>query len=490
MSWFEVDKEGLAKVLRRRGMAFVLYELLQNSWDTDATEVHVELTPIPGRSRVKIRVQDNDPQGFLILKHGYVLFAESAKKSDPGKRGRFNLGEKMVIAVCEKASLVSTSGSLHFEHGSEGLVRRETKERLKAGSIFEAEIKMTRAELDGVLDKAKLLIPPVSTWINGTLLTTVPYLKTFEATLPTEVADADGYLKRVNRKTVIGVFQASGVPHIYEMGIPVVESELPWSINIGQKVPLSTERDNVSPAYRKALSVAVLNAMHEAVEEDHASCPALLEALESPHVSDDAVHSIVAKQHGELRVIYDPSDPESNARAVAGGYTVIRGGAYSKQQWANIKRAIAAQPAGQVFPTPQVYDPNGVPARVVAEENWTPGMRDVYNFARELASHLLERDIEVVFENEFTQNYLANYGPGRLVFNTPRLGKNWFDLRSNFLEVVDLLIHEFGHEFSFNHLSTEYHEALTHLGAKMAVLALREPGLFQKYLNEETEIVF
>jgi hypothetical protein len=45
--------------------------------------------------------------------------------------------------------------------------------------------------------------------------------------------------------------------------------------------------------------------------------------------------------------------------------------------------------------------------------------------------------------------------------------------------VNDLLIHEFGHEYSGDHLSSSYHDALTRLGAKMTELALTDPALFK-----------
>jgi len=32
-TWFEVDKQGLAKILERRGKEFALFELVQNAWD-------------------------------------------------------------------------------------------------------------------------------------------------------------------------------------------------------------------------------------------------------------------------------------------------------------------------------------------------------------------------------------------------------------------------------------------------------------------------
>ena len=61
----------------------------------------------------------------------------------------------------------------------------------------------------------------------------------------------------------------------------------------------------------------------------------------------------------------------------------------------------------------------------------------------------------------------ASYGPsGAFVFNKLRLGSDWFE-RGITNEVVQLLIHEFGHESSPDHLSSEYHEALCRIGAKL-----------------------
>jgi hypothetical protein len=43
-SWLEVDIIGLRRTLERKGKAWAIFELVQNSWDTDATQVEVTLT--------------------------------------------------------------------------------------------------------------------------------------------------------------------------------------------------------------------------------------------------------------------------------------------------------------------------------------------------------------------------------------------------------------------------------------------------------------
>ena len=74
--WFEVDKEGLAKLCARRGKVFVIHELLQNCWDLDgAGTTKVTFQPVTGRPLATLTVEDDDPNGFADLAHAYTLFA-------------------------------------------------------------------------------------------------------------------------------------------------------------------------------------------------------------------------------------------------------------------------------------------------------------------------------------------------------------------------------------------------------------------------------
>ncbi len=113
-AWFDVDKKGLAQLMGGRSKAFVLYELLQNAWDQDVTTVHVHLQREIGSRETTIVVEDDDPEGFSDLVHAYTLFATSGKKGDAEKRGRFNLGEKLVLALAREAVISTTKGTVQF----------------------------------------------------------------------------------------------------------------------------------------------------------------------------------------------------------------------------------------------------------------------------------------------------------------------------------------------------------------------------------------
>jgi hypothetical protein len=105
-SWLEVDVDGLRKTLSRKGKVWALHELIQNSWDAEATRVDVTLTR-PKNGTSTLTCIDNAPGGFTNLTHAHTLFAESDKKDKATKRGRFSAGDKYVLALMRQATVIS-----------------------------------------------------------------------------------------------------------------------------------------------------------------------------------------------------------------------------------------------------------------------------------------------------------------------------------------------------------------------------------------------
>src|SRR5271169_2477616 len=106
--WVDVDLIGLRGTLTRKGKAFAIFELMQNSFDENA-EVEVSLTQPDKNGRSVLTCTDNAPKGYLDLSHAHTMFAPSYKRLDATKRGRFNVGEKLVLALCDEASITSTT---------------------------------------------------------------------------------------------------------------------------------------------------------------------------------------------------------------------------------------------------------------------------------------------------------------------------------------------------------------------------------------------
>ena len=488
-NWFDVDKEGLAKLLERRGgKSFVVFELIQNAWDENSTRVDVTLTPIANRAACEIIVTDDNPSGFSDLSHSFTLFAESKKKGDPEKRGRFNLGEKLVLACCEEATIASTTGSVTFDIDGNRQWRKSGK--TETGSRFSGVLRMTRSEYEEVCKSITCLFPPpkIDTFFNGVELQRRGCVARFEATLATEDQDTEGRLIRTSRKTMVTVYDVheGETASIYEMGIPVVETGDKYHVDIEQKVPVNFERENVPPSYLRSVRTAVLNHTSSLIKgEAEANATWVRDAIEDKNCSAIAIKRVVTERFGKDAVIYDPSDPEGSKISMSMGRTVIPGGAFSSGAWNNIKQHNTVLPAGQVTPSPKPYSEGGKPLNLIDRSKWTEGMLLVESFARMLGKELMGVSVRVTMAKEFSWPYGATYGKGGdLTFNAGRLGNAFFDeFPQNFVKVARLIIHEFGHEYSSDHFSSEYHEALCKLGAKLGLLALEKPELFSRFTN-------
>ena len=353
--WFEVDKAGLAAVLERRGKAYALFELISNSWDSGARNVFVTLEPVSGSPFATLQVEDDSPEGWLDLDDAYTMFRGSRRGQDPQKRGRFSLGEKLVLAICRDARIVTTSGSIVFDARG----RHRSSECREVGTLFVGTLRMTRDELAQLEDASGKLIPPTNTntIFNGTKLHGPKPIKTFDAKLPTEIADADGNLRRTVRTTSVMAYESpDGVGDVLEMGIPICTVDWPWRLNVQQKVPLGMDRDSVTVAFRKALQAAAVNALADTIDAEESRQPWMSEAIGDPRVSREALAKIVTKRFGERAVVAVPGDPMANANAEAAGCTVIHGGALTADAWANLRKHAIVPSSSQTFPTPRPSD--------------------------------------------------------------------------------------------------------------------------------------
>lgn len=467
--WFTVDKDGLAKVLGRRGKAFAMLELIQNAWDAPgATQVEVTLK-LAARGRTLLIVEDNSPNGFSDLAHAYTLFKESDKKTDPTKRGRFDVGEKLVLALCDCARICTTRGTLLFDQAG----RRELPEKRDQGSLIRCVVQMTKVEMEETLVWTRKLLPPagILTRVNGESIAARPPMAAFQARLQTEKSNAAGFLRRVERQTEVKLHEPlPGEPAmLYEMGIPIVQTGDKWHYDVAQKIPLTLDREGVTPSFLRDLRLAVFNHMHEQIQAEDINSPWIEQVVAEIDCAPGAVKTYLDRRFSEKRVAYDPSDPEANKLAVSKGYTVVTGSMMSSGAWKNSKNAQAILPAGQVTPSPKPYSPEGPPLNLFKEI--TLDMREVEQHAMAIAREVLKREISVTFANDAAWPFSATYGPGRLTFNVGRLGRRWFSLARNRKGVNALLIHEFGHEYSSDHLSEDYHNALCRIGADLVEMA-------------------
>jgi hypothetical protein len=476
MEWFNVDKTGLRRLLERRGKEFVVYEPIQNAWDQHVTRVDVTLAKEPHARCAVLRVEDDDPNGFSNLTHAFTLFAESEKKANANQRGRFNFGEKLVLAMCDEAEIQTTTGGVRFDAQGRHLLRKKRNR----GSIFEGRLKLTNKELEACCAAVFRLIPPpgIITTFNGTELRAREPVAVFEATLKTEISDEEGNLRPTTRKTNVHLYEPVGVEvgTLYEMGIPVVETGDSYHCDVQQKVPVSLDRANVAPGYLRTLRTLVLNQTFTHLDTDQANTRWVKDALSDPHVSEDAIRAVIERRFGTKAVVYDPSDQEANKIAGHRGYTVVTGSQLGKEEWENVRRVGVLKPAGQVTPSEKPFHPDGKPLATVAPENWSEVETATVATIKRISIALLGYAVEVIIADDFGWSFDGAYENGKLYINKPRLGNKFF--AAVLCEsALSFLIHEFAHEHAGDHLSHEYHEAACRLGARLVVAVANDPSL-------------
>lgn len=477
-AWFEVDRAGLAKIAARRNKNFILRELVQNSWDEASTFVQVEVyPPVNGSGFSTIRVTDDSPDGFKDISHAYTLFAPSAKVTDATKRGRFNFGEKLVLALCNTARIETTTGTILFDKGEK---RRRSPKKREAGSMFEGTLKLNAEERTLLVKAARQMIAPdgKTTVVNGSALAPRQPVVSVDHCLSTEIAKEDGTLQSTYRTTTLRVYEPVNGEKaaLYEMGIPVVETGDRYHVDVGQKVPLNMERDNVNPAYLRDVRVAVANATAHLLTVEDANTGWARDALGDYQITADAAKRLTELRFGDKAVIYDPSDQEANSLATAKGYTVVTGSQLSGSEWEQIKKHSTMLPAGQVTPSPKPFHPDGRALRLADEI--TPQMARFIQYAIDVALALTDKDLTVVIADDSGWNCEGAIGNGVLYVNAEKVGGEWFDAIGS-VDQNEFLIHELGHTVEGNHLSDRYHEALCKIGAKLVELRGQRPEIFQ-----------
>ncbi len=346
MPMFEVDLAGLRELEGGREPWRFAFEPLANVFDEARGYVEGRARPtwcaitIEWQSNprgVLLRIED-DGAGFDNPADIYTLFGTTAKRSEPGVAGRFNAGEKQLIAAARCATVVTvpersagTTVTFPIDGDERTIVHHRVPPRPR-GTMVEALMPWSKAEAEAVRQALMMVLPPrgLRLTVDGVEVSGLTVEATVRVTLPT-VALIEGVLRGTERKTLVDVFNPlMGEPWLYELGIPVcslVESEFRHSLNVLQKVPVPMSRDSVTPAYLHRLIGTVIEAaaldgkMLLGAEDDGAAhLKRSLDYVKRPEALRATVHAVYGEQ-----AVRSSSDAMSNAVAAAQGRPVVSG---------------------------------------------------------------------------------------------------------------------------------------------------------------------
>jgi hypothetical protein len=466
-AWIIADKNGIRKNLGTRGLSWVLNEMAQNAFDEKVKQVVIDL-PRPVNGHTTLTVTDDSPDGWHDLSHAYRLFAESYKRSNPEKRGRFNIGEKFVLAMCSEATISTMSGRVSFN--SDDTRTESSRVKRERGTEFRGTMRLKIEEWEEMVEGAKRLIPPsgVTLLVNGVAVSERKPLRSWKASLPTVIPDDEGRLRPTKRDTTVTLYviERGETAMLYELGIPVVEFDGNYHVSIGQKVPLNFDRDNVTPAYRSSVLVEVLNHTADLLTKEEINQPWVKVAASDDRVTPETITTVLDNTFGKNRFSLRPGDPEADKIAITKGFIPVHGGAMTPGMWTNAKKAGAIAPPP---PSPKAHF-SEYGRGPIDRDKWTQGMCELEKFAVHFAQVVLGKPVSVHFYSDSGgQNWSACYGSSSVKFAKRECGGNrFFDggLDAHRQQWVELLIHEYAHDSVSDHLSSDFHDECCRLGAK------------------------
>jgi hypothetical protein len=293
-------------------------------------------------------------------------------------------------------------------------------------------------------------------------------------------------VRNLDRDTSIKLFLPlpEEKPWLYEMGVPVCELEDDkWHVDIQQKVPLSRDRDNVTPAYLRKVRAAVLNAKVDDLTEADSTAGWVAAAAGAPEATDSALTRLVKTRWGGKEVVLpDRNDPGATNEATSKGAIVLTNAVTGgfRQRLKDLRKddgtPLVALASGKYATTCK-----GSRGEEIPEDQWAREVKQYVAFIERIAPKLIGQHVHVpVIDEEGTDfqgcmQWRSGIMTINLAYHDPESQQHNYEL----------FLHEMAHAFvhNNNHLADRFYHTVTELGAKLAILALEEPDMFET-INE------
>ena len=256
--WFELSEEGWLRLATGRPLGRLLLEAVQNAFDAGATSLSVEL------AAERLIVEDDAPAGVADERLVYTVFlTDKSEQKEP--RGRLGRGLKELLAVMDGATVETIGKTVDFS--SDGRASRTN--RRTRGTRLTLRRRSSEEELRAAEALLRLCVAPKGTILRVTTRAGVRVVRRprLVLSLPScelETVDASGGLMRAVMGTATVSLYAprrGEQPYVFELGVPIEAWDLPWHVDIGQRVPLGSGRDSVRESFKLALAATLLEAM-------------------------------------------------------------------------------------------------------------------------------------------------------------------------------------------------------------------------------------
>lgn len=463
--WFELYQEGWAQQASRRSLAALLYEAIQNAFDQRVTRVMVSLGP------ETIVVEDDGAEGIADPELAYTLFL-TQKGASPQMRGRYGRGLKELLSVMRSASIETVGFTLHFdEHG-----RRVEPSRRKSGTRLTLRRHTSAEALREAAARLAMLIPPPETTVevNGRRIKRPRVFATLRgARLPTVTAEK-GLERVIAQSTSVHLYQprSGELPHVFEMGLPIEPCAAPWHIDVGQRIPLSEQRNRLDESYRQQLWCLLFDAL---VEQDLSAAQLqgdwVSQALASGKLRPQAIEAYVRRVFPSMSVL--PSSPLEDDRAQQAGAHVVELSGLSH----GVRAALAA-----VLETSEQFNRRRQ-QQVEEVRAHSPHEQRTVSFLKHLAKLILGKPVKITLVRQAAVEGIiesATFDRKRCEMRINVVGK--MNLRSP-LEphTLGIFFHELAHAYTAEHDLTFIGHLEQVAGRGAQILAQQGAELAERY---------
>jgi hypothetical protein len=462
-NWFEISNEGWRRMNAGRPLSALLKEAIQNAFDERVQNVEII---IDGE---RIVIEDDSPRGFADESLIYTVFLTD-KEDTPTKRGRKGRGLKELIAAMDAAAVETIGKTISFD--SRG--RSVASNRRRLGTCVELSRVNLPAEIDEARAALSLIIPPKGTAlrVNGHrvrpprlhLILSPCYLET--------VVIRDGVERLVERGTAVELYhpRQGEAAHLFEMGIPIEPINLPWHVDVQQRIPLSDHRNTASEAYKLTLKTLLLESLiSRYLDSDDLAADWVHDVLARHTLSDQALECYVARMYPPNAIL--GGSPLANDRARQLGANVIDATSMPRGTYAALTRVMER---AEDFVRRKEREFNELPLEPDAEQ------QRFSDFVRWLAKRILGIDLRVTIVRKdptidgIVEDAAYDKTSREIKFNV--LGKVDFSdpLAPTSLGVV---FHEFAHQYVTEHDQRFIEHLQQVAGRGAAILAAGGPPL-------------
>ena len=476
--WFEISEDGFRRMNAGRPLGELVREAVQNAMDTSAASIAVTVDA----KSVSI-TDDGDGVSDPDLIHTVFL---TDKEDSPTKRGRKGRGLKELIVAGDTAVINTVGVCVEFnKHG-----RHETKTDRKSGTLV--VVKRTKPwsteEVAEAVSLLEMIVPDEGSAysVNGKQIARPARIGGTMAVLKTVVIEG-GVEKTSEREGEVELLKSGSAGWVMEMGIPVQSpngDDLPFNINVGQRVPLTDNRNVIDPEYLSSVYAVAIDLL---IKDELFDRKYFKQSWFDKGVGSFDLYGQRAKTMlkavldvRSLRhcVIKSTSNRRANDRAKQLGLDCIDASTAS----ANLFRLMQIWIKSAQERVKQIED--SAPKRAVKNNS---RLHDkVKRFSKAICEAVLTNenvavDVELFDEGANVEGsktmarWQRGYSNSTLFINV----QGTKDMFSNLMgeKFLGLLVHEITHQFASDHYNDKYINAQSKVAARLALILATQPKI-------------